>query len=657
MRSLLILSIAITLPLRTTQPPIDYETIAQSYTKPPITQQKATAAESDYDTKMQAFRLLAKIDTQTKSTMSTTHKDLLTTTKDINLFKLAGKDDASAKSLFACLNQRGTTLACGEARLAHMLANPLSDATALQKRQEIIRALVTQNTYKKIAQCYTGIQQTHEKILLHHINNLLYTPPKKGSYINHITSYIDHITSYPLKKMPLGLREITMSFVHTIELQVILSLLLVPPIVAATRIWTNYGNAYDKKLIRAQKRAQQKVRDGIRKKLGGPSKGGYLTHAAINTVSLLYYLKQFPKQLQTLLDATYIKQQKDLIAYTQVTNIYDRIQTLAKQDPQVQKIVASLQSQPMVYSPRFSELLHLLRTPTFQGDPSLFSRQGRISIANELLQETYCEFAQIIKFLADLDAHLAIANLYSRFSTKSNRFSFTELLDQSQATINLKGFWNPLISSETTVPNNIILSTNATQDAPAAALVTGSNTGGKSTTAIMGPLLAVWLSQTLTISPTAHARITPFHQVKTLMKITDNIHDKSSHYLAEADATADCIVNNELRSPHEKLFLCADEVYESTTDKSGNAALYTFMKHMITHPNTIALVATQFQGKATELEKDTQGKIINLHLDVELDETQKRVTRRTFTIKRGVSTIDAAPAILEELIEQKRKKS
>lgn len=375
----------------------------------------------------------------------------------------------------------------------------------------------------------------------------------------------------------------------------------------------------------------------------------------------LFYCWQLPGNLKILIKHIHEEKQRQLIACAQAVKAYDQILALATTNSHINRIITALQHKKPEPTVQFTQLLDLLRTHTFTGDPSILSRQGRIEIAHNLLQNTRTEFGPLIAFLAELDAHIAIAKLHKQHASQSNGFNFPEYIDQPQATIDLKGFWNPMIASTTAVPNSLMFSTDPSQQAASAAIVTGSNTAGKSVTAVMGPLLTVWCAQTLTIAPAAAgSRITPFHTFKTFMKITDDVTqqkkpDSASHYGAEADLTADFIVDNESRSPHEKVFIAGDEIYESTTDKSGNNALYDLMQRIITHPNTIAIIATQFQGKATELEKDTKGTVINLHVDVKLDPAGKRVIERSREIKRGVSKVDAAPAILEEFITQKRK--
>ena len=63
------------------------------------------------------------------------------------------------------------------------------------------------------------------------------------------------------------------------------------------------------------------------------------------------------------------------------------------------------------FSPRLNTLIDLLRTPTFKGDPSFFSRKGRVRAAYALINELKNELAPLFLALGEIDAYLAHAQV------------------------------------------------------------------------------------------------------------------------------------------------------------------------------------------------------------------------------------------------------
>jgi hypothetical protein len=69
------------------------------------------------------------------------------------------------------------------------------------------------------------------------------------------------------------------------------------------------------------------------------------------------------------------------------------------------------------FSPRLTTLIDLLRTSTFKGDPSFFSRKGRVRAAYALINELKDELAPLFMALGEIDAYLAHASTSAKASS------------------------------------------------------------------------------------------------------------------------------------------------------------------------------------------------------------------------------------------------
>lgn len=286
-------------------------------------------------------------------------------------------------------------------------------------------------------------------------------------------------------------------------------------------------------------------------------------------------------------------------------------------------------------------LITLLNTKTFNGNYSFFSRTGRILAAFEIVKTTKDAFSGTMQAIGELDACLSIAKLYKQFQNNSNAtYCFVEYLDQDKPYLQLTDFWNPMIDPAQVVTNNIELG-NST--GARAAIITGSNTGGKST--ILKAVVINILLSRFGIAPARKAIMTPFSYLATSLNISDNTAAGISLFKAEV-LRAKTILNNikSLRKD-QHAFLAIDELFVGTNAQNGSAAAHKVASHISTFDNTLFTLATHFP-QLTDLEEETNGICKNYKVDIFKNEDGSLT--RPFKLEAGISTSNVADVILQD---------
>jgi len=286
-------------------------------------------------------------------------------------------------------------------------------------------------------------------------------------------------------------------------------------------------------------------------------------------------------------------------------------------------------------------LVALLKTKTFKGNYSFFSNIGRILAAFEIAQETTDGFTGTMQAIGELDACLSIAKLYKQFQNNNNAtYCFVEYLDQDKPYLQLTDFWNPMIDPAKVVTNSIELGnpTGARN-----AIITGSNTGGKST--ILKAVVINILLSRFGIAPARKAVMTPFSYLATSLNISDNTAAGISLFKAEV-LRAKTIINNikSLRKD-QHAFIAIDELFVGTNAQKGSAAAHKVANHITSFDNTLFTLATHFE-QLTDLEKETNGMCKNYKVDIFKNEDGS--LNRPFKLEAGISTSNVADEILQD---------
>jgi len=290
-----------------------------------------------------------------------------------------------------------------------------------------------------------------------------------------------------------------------------------------------------------------------------------------------------------------------------------------------------------------ANLVGHLKTKTFDGDYSFFSRSSRIIAAFELIKKCKDEFAELMQYIGELDACLSIAKLYKKLHNNENAsYCFVEFVEQDSPYLRLEDFWNPMIATNKVVTNSIEF--NAQNNARNI-LLTGSNTGGKSTI-LKGAVINILFSR-LGIAPARRAIMTPFTYLATSLNISDNTAQGISLFNAEVLRAKNIVQSIKALKPGQHSFVAIDELFVGTASDKGSKAAYKFADHLRNFENNICLLATHFKT-VTELEEKTNGIYKNYKIDI-IKNADGTLTR-PFKLEEGISDSNVANEILQENI-------
>lgn len=287
---------------------------------------------------------------------------------------------------------------------------------------------------------------------------------------------------------------------------------------------------------------------------------------------------------------------------------------------------------------KFDKLVKQLQKNTFKGNASFFSISGRILTANKLMENNKQEFARSMLALGELDACLSIAKMMKEFQQKPAGYCFVEFIEHETPYLKLDDFWNPFINANRVVTNSIEFGGNE----PRAIIVTGSNTGGKSTN-LKAIMTSILLARTFGIAPARNAVMTQFAYLGTSMNVSDNTATGDSLFQAEVKR-AETLVKKVESLRQEFGCLIIDELFTGTGPEKGAKAAKRVAAHLAKSNNIILILSTHFP-EITNLEQET-GLFKNYKVDVYKDEHSNLV--RPFKLEPGISNSNIADDILNQ---------
>ncbi|HEX4068459.1 MAG TPA: hypothetical protein VHX42_00005, partial [Candidatus Babeliales bacterium] len=236
--------------------------------------------------------------------------------------------------------------------------------------------------------------------------------------------------------------------------------------------------------------------------------------------------------------------------------------------------------------------------------------------------------------------YVALANLYNSREDKAVRYCMVNFVENSATPIiNAHNFWNPFINPDTVITNNITFDSSCPNS-----ILTGPNTGGKSTV-IKAIMLNVLMAQTFGIAPSENLTITPFTKLNCFMNIADDIATGASLFKSEVMRAKKLLELVQSLKRDEFSFVIIDEIFTGTSPQEGETAAIRFAKHMGTYANNISIIATHYP-KMVDLETETNGTFHNHHLEILRNEDGS--LNRTFKLKNGPTFFNVAFDILEE---------
>lgn len=296
------------------------------------------------------------------------------------------------------------------------------------------------------------------------------------------------------------------------------------------------------------------------------------------------------------------------------------------------------------YSSKMHQLIDLLLTNTFTGEPSYFSLKGRVLAAYILMTQCKHEFIYALQAAGEIDAFLSCSKLYGENYNSNTPYTFVEYLKSKTPIFKMKDMWNPLVntgktSKQPVVTNSIALGPDARKNI----LISGPNAGGKSTF-MKGIGIAAILGQSLGIAPTKDLKLTPFSQILTYMNIADDTAGGVSRYKSEVKR-AESVCKAVDRLAKNKFSLCImDELYSGAAPKEAAIAGYSTAEKLGEYPNNILVLASHFN----ELKKLEANTSTFANYKVEVIEHGDGSYSYTYKIVPGASTQNIALEILKE---------
>jgi hypothetical protein len=294
---------------------------------------------------------------------------------------------------------------------------------------------------------------------------------------------------------------------------------------------------------------------------------------------------------------------------------------------------------PELSSEDMKALLGMLQTPTFKGKPSIFSHTGRIAATNKLMDYAKYDWARVFEAIGHLDLYVATATLVKEFQSKGATICFTDYLKAEKPVIKVVDFWNPLVT-ENVVVNSFELGSGVAGNA----IITGPNTGGKSTV-IKGIFWNSLAAQTLGIAFAKECHVTPFAAYNTYINIADDItHNRSlfANEVYHAKKLFDSVVT--LR-PDQFCLTIIDEMFRGTAPDQAAVLSHQYATEFGKQANSMLLQATHYK-ELINLEKETNGLYQNYM--VEIEHRSDGSLYRPYLLKKGATTQNVAADILKE---------
>ncbi|HSC24932.1 MAG TPA: hypothetical protein VLB80_01785 [Candidatus Babeliales bacterium] len=236
--------------------------------------------------------------------------------------------------------------------------------------------------------------------------------------------------------------------------------------------------------------------------------------------------------------------------------------------------------------------------------------------------------------------YVALAKLYNDRQDKQAQYCMVNFIENSTTPIiDAHNFWNPFVNPDTVITNNIAFDGSCPNS-----ILTGPNTGGKSTI-IKAIMLNILMAQTFGIAPSESLTLTPFAKLNCFMNISDDIATGASLFKSEVMRAKKLLELVQSLGKNEFSFVIIDEVFTGTSPQEGEIAALRFAEHLGVYKNNISIIATHYP-KMVDLQTTTNGTFHNHHVEILRNEDNS--LNRTFKLKNGPSFFNVAFDILEE---------
>lgn len=542
----------------------------------------------------------------------------------IDKLEIIGGGENSQQHLFANIFSKINT-ATGKAYAAFTFCHPTTDVTTLRNRQKAITLLRTINL-TKIDSALAKIKNDEKKsFMFWNSKSPVNSDLLKPLYFGQQFDYQNVLKSFNTNTIAL---ETTNKLFQVV--QVAFGTLYLPAVLGL--------HFYD--TAKQYNITCKQLYDNAIKPLPLQAKAAFIIPMALQGAMAypifrgLQTTSEISNHLQDILIATasHINELKTLSSLIsknkQLVNSLPSLQRLADFNNEAKR------------SDQLNKLLGMLNTNTFSGEASFWSVTGRVLAAYELMKQVKDELAPAFAAAGELDMYIALAKLYNSREGKDARYCMVNFVEDSTTPIiDAHNFWNPFISPDTVVTNNITFDASCPNS-----ILTGPNTGGKSTI-IKSIMFNVLMAQTFGIAPSESLTLTPFAKLNCFMNISDDIATGASLFKSEVMRAKTLLELVQSLDKDELSFVIIDEVFTGTSPQEGEVAAMRFAKHLSSYTNNTSIIATHYP-KMVDLETETNGTFHNHH--VEILRNDDNSLNRTFKLKNGPSFFNVAFDILEE---------
>jgi ABC-type iron transport system FetAB ATPase subunit len=285
-------------------------------------------------------------------------------------------------------------------------------------------------------------------------------------------------------------------------------------------------------------------------------------------------------------------------------------------------------------SHKLQTLLTLLKTDTFKGKASTFSRIGIILAAYKLIQEIGHELQPALNAVGEIDAYASCTQLFKEHQHGPLFYSFAHYeTNSAHPQLNAHEFWHPLATIDSIQLNTMSLGAN---DKPQHIILTGPNACGKSTS-LKALTLCAYLAQTITIVPAQEYSQTIYKEIYSSMVVSDDLINNKSLFVCEITNAEELLEKVDNLKADEYMLITLDELFKSTHHEKGQEIAQRLLKNLYACPQVITLVSTHFE-ELTVLADQHKDIAINCTLD-------------NFVLTYGIGSFDNSFDIINKQIK------
>jgi len=197
-------------------------------------------------------------------------------------------------------------------------------------------------------------------------------------------------------------------------------------------------------------------------------------------------------------------------------------------------------------------------------------------------------------------------------------------------------YYPALVSDKNCIKNNCDLSTNI--------IITGPNASGK-TTILKTTTINIIFTQQLGCGFYKSGVLQPYTHIHSYLNIPDT-SGRDSLFQAESRRCKEILDIISSSSPESRHHCIFDELYSGTNPVEATKSAYAFLKYLSKHENVDFILTTHYVKLCKKMKKAKR--VENYKMVVEKD-PQTKALKYTYRIKKGISKIQGAISILEEM--------